>query len=129
MWSEARIPLEPCNGQSLPAMGKPKKQKHPVTYLRAYREHPDYDYTLEEVAKAIGMTGSNLAKIEKGDQPYTQPVLEGAARFYNVNPWDLLNRPPGTKERLPDAMAGLTEDEKAEVLRYVQYLRARRQAA
>lgn len=127
MWRETRIPLPSWGGQACPVMGKPAKQTYVPCLLRRYREH--HGYKLREVAKAIQMTTSNLGKIERGTQPYTQGVLERAARFYNVDTWDLLMTPPGTEKGLPEAFAGLSETEKDEALKYVEFLRARRTAA
>lgn len=127
MWPEVRFRAGTASGHSLPAMGKPKKRKHPITFLRAYRKAGDFK--LKDAAKAIGMTGSNLAKIEKGEQPYTQPVLEALAGFYGVNPWDLLMRAPGEPEGLPEAFAGLSEAERRQVLQFVEYLKISRKAA
>lgn len=62
------------------------------TYLRAWRQH--HGMTLEQVAHELGMTHAQLSKIERGQQPYNQDLLEGLALLYKVDPAHLLIQPP-----------------------------------
>lgn len=74
------------------------------TFLKEWREHAGL--TQERAASRIGeATGegfshSQLSRIERGEQPYSQAVLEAAAHAYGTDPASLLIRNP--KE--PDAI-------------------------
>lgn len=66
--------------------------------------------TLEAVAPEMGLKHSQLSRIERALMPYTQNVLEVAARLYKATTWDLLNRPPPPPDKPDeDVMAALAE--------------------
>lgn len=50
--------------------------------------------TLEQVAEQIGITQPQLGRIERGDQPYNQDLLEALADLYGCDVPDLLMRDP-----------------------------------
>lgn len=96
-------------GVRLPDMGKGKRkhvERRPLGahHIREWREHRGQ--TLEQLSRRIGMTASNLSKIERRDQAYTQPVLEALSEALRCTPCDLLmNQPAGVGER-PAAPSG-----------------------
>ena len=65
------------------------------SFLREYREAADL--SLESVAEQMGLTHSQLSKIERGIHPYNQQVIEVAALEYGCTVADLLNKPPPKK--------------------------------
>ena len=56
---------------------RPKRPQYRRTFIRAWREHRDL--TLEQLAEDIGTTHATLSRIERGLQPYSQPILEAMA--------------------------------------------------
>lgn len=113
---------------TLQGMGK---QKFRITLIRAWRKHRDL--SLERVAARIEMTTSNLSKIERGEQPYTQPVLEALAEALNCSPADLLMRPPGTPKEprnvLLTLIEGLDPETRDQAITVIEALKARKKAA
>lgn len=68
---------------------KPQRRR---TFLKEWREHRGYNQ--EQAAEMIGMDRSNLSRIERGQVPYSQALLEAAADAYRCEPVDLLIRNP-----------------------------------
>lgn len=62
------------------------------TYLRQWRKHRNK--TLEAVADQLHMSHSQLSRIERGEQPYNQELLEALADLYMCDVVDLLIRDP-----------------------------------
>lgn len=62
------------------------------TYLREWRQHRDR--TLVQVAEHLHMSHSQLSRIERGQQPYNQELLEALADLYMCEVVDLLIRDP-----------------------------------
>lgn len=64
-------------------------------HLRALAEaRPNYG------SKRIGATHGNLSRIERGEVPYSQPLLEMLAEIYQTDPASLIMRNP----KDPDAI-------------------------
>jgi transcriptional regulator with XRE-family HTH domain len=74
---------------------KPRHKLRP-TFLRQWRRHRGL--TLERAAEFFHMTGQNLGKIERGQVPYDQTLLERAAELYACVVADLLMRDPSDPE-------------------------------
>lgn len=80
------------------------KQKYQPTFLRQWRKHRDL--TLERAAERIGeaagtgLTHGQLSRIERGEQPYSQAILEAAAKAYRTDPASLLWRDPTNPEAI-----------------------------
>ncbi len=66
--------------------------KHKKTFLREWRNHSGK--TLVQVGELLHMSHSQLSRIERGDQPYNQELLEALAELYMCDPVDLLIRDP-----------------------------------
>lgn len=79
----------------MPRRPTPRARK---TFLRAWREHREK--TLEQAAEFVGITHASLSRIERGLQPYSQPILEGLADLYMTDPASLLMRNPTDSEGL-----------------------------
>lgn len=76
---------------------KPKARRRP-TFIRAWRKHREL--TLENLAERIGVTHASLSRIERGEQPYNQDLLDLLAEELRCAPADLLVRDPSDPEGL-----------------------------
>jgi transcriptional regulator with XRE-family HTH domain len=65
-------------------------------FLREWRKHSGK--TLEMVAELLHMSHSQLSRIERGQQPYNQELLEKLADLYMCDVVDLLIRDPSDPE-------------------------------
>ncbi|MDF9791422.1 transcriptional regulator with XRE-family HTH domain [Methylorubrum extorquens] len=72
-------------------MPKPKRTRRP-NFLRQWRKFRGL--TLATVGDEVGMDGTNLGRIEKGEVPYSQDLLEALADLYGCEISDLLIRDP-----------------------------------
>lgn len=104
------------------------KKKFRQTQIRAWRK--EMGLSLSRLADRIGMTTSNLSKIERGEQPYTQPVLEALADALGCSTADLLMRPPGSnKGPVQTALDGLDPETREQALAVIKALKDRSKAA
>ena len=70
--------------------------RHRRTFIREWRQ--SRGLTLEQVANRIGITHASLSRIERGLQPYSQPLLEAIADVLQTEPASLLMRDPTDPE-------------------------------
>ncbi len=80
---------------------KPPQPAYGRTFIREWREHREM--TLEALAEAVGekiggMTHASLSRIERGLQPYSQPILEAIAEALDTKPAILLTRDPNDRD-------------------------------
>jgi transcriptional regulator with XRE-family HTH domain len=82
---------------------QPKRPQFRRTFIRQWREHRDL--TLEQLAErvraineALETTHASLSRIERGLQPYNQPLLEAIAEALQTDPPSLLMRDPSSAE-------------------------------
>lgn len=73
------------------------------TYIRAWRK--ERGYTLDDMVGrldvlGVKITGASLSRIERGEQPYSQDILEAIAEALNVTRAHLLENNP----ELPEAV-------------------------
>lgn len=66
------------------------------TFIRAWRKHRGL--SLEALAERVDMTHASLSRIERGEQPYNQDLLEVIAEALNCEVPDLLMRNPTDPE-------------------------------
>lgn len=92
--------------------------------MRAWRKH--LGLTLEKLAERLELTEDvvitvgQLSRIERGEQPYGQDLLEALARVYGVEPADLIIRDPADPYGIWSILDQLTPVERrqgVEVLR------------
>ena len=77
--------------EGMPPVAKPKHvRKH--TYLRAWRKSKKLSLTA--AGDRIGVEGTTLGRIERGESPYNQDLLERLALAYGCEPEDLLSVNP-----------------------------------
>ena len=85
-------------------MGKNQRRK---TYLREWRRLKP-GRTLDVVAGELHMSQPQLGRIERGDSPYNQDLLEALALLYGCTVADLLMRDPTD----PNAMWSIWDNAK-----------------
>jgi transcriptional regulator with XRE-family HTH domain len=56
--------------------------------------------TLVQVAEFLHMTHGQLSKIERGEQPYNQNLLESLADLFMCEPVDLIIRDPSAPDSI-----------------------------
>ena len=67
-----------------------------ATFMRQWRQHRGKK--LVPVAEHLHMSHSQLSRIERGEQPYNQELLEALADLYMCDVVDLLIRDPSEPE-------------------------------
>ena len=84
---------------------RPKQAAYRRTFIRQWREHRYM--TLEALAErvkaineALETTHASLSRIERGLQPYSQPLLEAIAEALQTDVASLLMRDPTDSEAL-----------------------------
>lgn len=90
---------------------KPKKAKYRLTHIRDWRKYRN-DMTLkqleERMEKAPGeplISDVSIGRIERGLQPYTQPILEALAVALDCSVWELLEVNPFKEGEVVDLFA------------------------
>jgi transcriptional regulator with XRE-family HTH domain len=102
------------------------RKTYTPTFLAAWREH--LNLSQEEVAPDLGISAGHLSNIERGKRPYTQELLEAAARRYGCKPADLLSvdpRDPPSRDELLEAADGLTPQQRADMAKMMRALAER----
>ena len=97
-------------------MAKKRKRNRPH-FIKAWRKFRGL--TQEQLAERLEMTQATVARIEKGEISYTQPVLEAVAEALGCQPGDLIMRDPA----LPSAWApleGVPDADKPKILQIIQ---------
>lgn len=108
-------------------MTKKKRLKRPAkppvwrpTFLRNWREFADA--TLEEMGEILGMDYSTLSKIERGQSPYSQKILEAYAARCRCTVTDLLSRRPDEAKGIESIWPRLDETQKRRAIRLLDAL-------
>ncbi len=73
-------------------MTKKKRKKNRPTFIKEWRKFRGLSQ--EQLAQRIEREQPTLARIERGDIAYTQPILEAIASALNCQPADLIMRDP-----------------------------------
>lgn len=89
----------------MPPVPKSKRPRRP-NFLRQWRKWKGL--SLSAVGAEVAMTGPNLGRVEKGEVPYSQDLLEALADLYGCEVADLLMRDPSD----PDGMWSIWEQAK-----------------
>lgn len=77
--------------------------------------------TLREAGHKLGFADhTELSKIERGLQQYTQSLLEGSAKLYQCSVLDLLTRAPGEDDDLFTTWENLSEAERRRLRRAIR---------
>ena len=103
---------------------KPKRRE---TYIRAWRKAQGY--TLVQLSErlsnlsGIEISDGQLSRIERGDQPYNQDLLEALAGALSTSAASLLMRDPGKPDAFWDIYESLKPTEKAQAVEVIKALR------
>lgn len=99
----------------------PKKPAYRRTFLHEWRDSADM--TLEVAAAEMGLSHSQLSRIERGHSPYSQRILEAAAKLYGCTPSDLLTRGPDGAQELFDIWSHLDTPQRQQAARVLRALK------
>ena len=89
-----------------PRIGFKKPKQRRRTFIRQWREHRGYSQ--ERLGTILGTSGSMISRIENGQTPYTQDVLEALAEALMTDVASLLMRDPSD----PDAVWSIWDQAK-----------------
>lgn len=96
-------------------------QKRRKTYLRQWRKMKP-GRTLEQVAAELHITQPQLGRIERGDQPYNQDLLEALAEIYGCEPDELIWRDPTKEGEVVDMVKRLDDKRQAQIAAFIRAL-------
>lgn len=75
----------------MPPVKKPTRPRQ-RTFLKEWREHRQLNQ--QEVADKLEVDRSTISRIERGESPYDQDILERLALAYGCDPEDLISIDP-----------------------------------
>lgn len=97
------------------------------TFIREWREYRGL--SLRRLADRLEMNGPNetishasLGRIETGDQPYSQPILEALASALNCSVTDLLGVDPTKEGEIVDLMRLINDRNRDQAIRVLRAL-------
>lgn len=96
-------------------------QKRRKTYLREWRKLKP-GRTLEQVAEYLHISQPQLGRIERGDQPYNQDLLEALGELYGCEPDELIWRDPTKEGKVIDMVRRQTEKRQAQIAAFIRAL-------
>lgn len=112
----------------MPSVRKPRPRLR-RTYLREWRDYRGL--TQEQACERIDIERSTLSRIERGEVPYSQGLLEAAAIAYGCEPWDLLHVNPKVEGDVLDMIDRFRQagpDEQRDALDFLEFQRQKRGA-
>lgn len=113
----------------MPPVRKPRPKLR-RTFLKEWRDYRGL--TQEQAADRLNIDRSTLSRIERGESPYNQGLLEAAAEAYRCEPWDLLNVNPlmaGDVIDMIDRFRGAAPNEQRQALDFLEFQRNRSKEA
>lgn len=99
---------------------KEKAAKRGHTFIRTWRKHRGL--SLEQAIERLGLeiefpySVGQLSRVERGEVPYTQDVLEALATIYGCEPGDLIMRDPTSIDALWSIYESLTAPARQQVV-------------
>lgn len=104
-----------------------KKPTFKKTYIKEWRLHRGL--SLRQLAARIEkepgeelISFASLGRIEKGQQPYSQPILEGLSRALDVSPSMLLEMNPERDGQVIDLVRHLNEEKREQAIKILKAL-------
>lgn len=87
----------------------PKPQAYRRTFIRQWREYrglsqTDLENRMEKAPGEPLISRVSIGRIEKGQQPYSQPILEAMAQALECEAWELLEVDPTKEGEVIDLM-------------------------
>jgi transcriptional regulator with XRE-family HTH domain len=101
-------------------------RKRRPTFIRQWRQHRGL--TLRQLAERLETSAASISRLEVGEQPYSQEVLEALAGALNCEPQDLISRKPGT-ETMWSLWEQAKQDDRETITELAQTILNRRAAA
>jgi len=103
------------------------QRKYSKTYIREWREYRGL--SLRRLADRIELDGqgesishASIGRIEKGEQPYSQPILEALAHALNCSVTDLLSVDPTKEGEVIDLVRLLNDAQRDQAIRVLKAL-------
>jgi len=103
----------------------PKPARRP-TYIRAWRKHRAL--TLGKLAERLSaelelkISEGQLSRIERGETPYSQDILEALAAVLRCEPADLIMRDPTQPDALWSLLDGLQPVQRMQAIEVIKAL-------
>lgn len=88
-------------------VSKAKKSKYRLTHIRDWREFRDLtlkelEHRMESAPGETLITSVSIGRIERGLQPYSQPILEALAQALDCEVWELIEVNPKKEGEVVD---------------------------
>ena len=97
------------------------------TFIKEWREARaiSQDKLVERVRERVdSFSKSTLSRLERGEQPYSQPILEALAWALDCEPQDLIMRRPNDAIwSIMDSLQAVPEGEREQIARIIQTFR------
>lgn len=104
-----------------------EQRKYGKTFIREWREYRGL--SLRRLADRVELDGptetishASLGRIEKGDQPYSQPILEALAHALSCSVIDLLSVDPTKEGEVVDLMRLIDDRNREQAIRVLKAL-------
>jgi transcriptional regulator with XRE-family HTH domain len=101
-------------------MAKRTKKRGRPTHIRAWRKFRGLSQ--EQLAEQVGLTQATIARLERGDIAYSQPVLEAMAEALNCQPADLIMRDPKQPGSIWSLWDAISPDQQEQAIRVIEAL-------
>lgn len=104
------------------------KKKYRRTYIKEWRNKRKLSLRKLAAKMEVEPGGEELishvsiGRIENGQQPYSQPILEGLSVALRVPKAALLDIHPDKEEKVIDLVRQLDESKQAQAIEYLQFL-------
>jgi transcriptional regulator with XRE-family HTH domain len=96
------------------------------TYLKEWRRHRDMslDKVIDRLELEVGFPFSKgqLSRVERGEQPYNQDLLEALAKVYGCDSGDLIKRDPADPELIWDLYDKMTATQRVQAAEVIKAL-------
>lgn len=114
-------------GMAKKARANPKPQRQP-TQIKAWRKKKNNMSLAKLVERLLieqeyEISEGQLSRIERGEQPYSQDLLEAIARIMGCEPPDLLNVDPTRPEGIWTVYESLTPPQKVQAVELLKVLK------
>lgn len=97
------------------------------TFIRDWREHRalSQDKLVERVRERVDtFSKSTLSRLERGEQPYSQPILEALAWALDCEPQDLImRRPDSAIWSIMDTLEEVPEEDRPQLFKIIETFR------
>jgi transcriptional regulator with XRE-family HTH domain len=100
---------------------KNSSRKYQRTFLREWRDYRNL--TIDRLSERVEISGATISRIERGLQPYSQPILEALADALGCGVADLIAHPPAQKDgELLDLVRSLPTERREQIKKIIKAL-------